>query len=200
MLVSDLKLIDLKKNFNEYRDIWHDCQNYIRQHCRDDLLFRNYVNINFDDFLSFTAAINNDDIAAFGAVEVKPQCWGAGVARALTRFWINPKYRTQGLTKWRNSKIKYSPTVLRPQLEFLKTQAQIQSVIITREGDYPRSFTEIIRLANTVSDREFIIMPGRYNVCECMKSPPESCRQFVATNDVEHFRLAQSQGYLQQYE
>lgn len=200
MLFLNPKLIDLKKNLQEYQDLWHRCQAYIRQHCRDDLLFRNYVNINLDDFLSFIVVVYDEDVAAFGAVESKPQCWGADVARALTRFWINPKYRTQGLTKWRDSKIKYSPTILKPQLEYLRTQPQIKSVIITREGNYPRSFAEIIRLANTVSEREFVIMPGKYNVCEPMQSPPESCRQFVATDNLEHFRIAQSQGYFQQYE
>lgn len=199
MLDSDLKLIDLKKNLQEYQDLWDSCQTYIRQHCQDDLLFRNYVNINFDNFLSFIVAVNGTDIAAFGAVESKPQCWGEGIARALTRFWINPKYRTQGLTKWRDSKIKYSPTVLKPQLEYLRTRPQIRSVIITREGDYLRSFVEIIRLANTVSEQEFVIMPGRYNVCEPMRSPPDSCKQFVATNDPEHFRMAQRQGYFKQH-
>jgi len=200
MNAADLKIIDIKKEISNYSTQWSACIDYLKINCKQDTLYQNYINLNLDNFLTFTAVFYQDDIVSFGGVEAKQDRWGNGIARALTRFWISPKHRTQGLTKWRNDSLKLSPVVLKAQLEFLKTVEDITTVIITREGKYLKSFGEIIRLANTVSEKEFQIMPGRYNVCECMDNPPESCRQFVAVNNIETFRQASDLGFFKKYE
>jgi hypothetical protein len=200
MNATDLKIIDIKKEISNYSGQWLACLDYLKINCQQDTLYQNYINLELDNFLTFTAVIYQDEIVSFGGAEMRQDRWGDNIARALTRFWISPKYRSQGLTKWRNDSIKFSPIVLKSQLTFLKTIDSIKAVIITREGKYLKSFGEIIRLANTVSNQEFQIMPGRYNVCECMDDPPESCRQFVAVNNIEIFRQSCEQGFFKKYE
>lgn len=196
MSPEDLQIINIKAEFNNYQSQWNACLDYIKLACTNDQLYENYLSIDLDKFLFFTAVLYKDEIISFGGLEQRPDRWGQGVVRALTRFWISPKYRTQSLTKWRDNTIKFSPTVLKPQIEFVKSNPEIQCVIITREGNYRRSFEEIVRLANTVDT--FNLQPGRYNVCECMNTVPEACQQFVATNNVEHFSAMQSQGYFKE--
>lgn len=197
---SDFKIIDIKKEFKDYENLWINCIEYLKINCYRDQLYQNYIDIDLDKFLTFTAIVYQNEIISFGGIEKRADRWGEYIARALTRFWISPKYRTSGLTKWRSDSIKFSPIILKSQLEFLKILPEVEAVIITREGDYLKSFQEIIRLANAVSDRKFVIMPGKYNVCESMNEPPESCRQFVAINNLSSFRNAQRQGYFQQHE
>ena len=168
---SDVKIIDITKHSREYEDQWNQCMQYLKEACREDELYENYLDIDLKKFLNFTAVLYNEEIISFGGVERRADRWGETIVRALTRFWISPKYRTSGLT-----------------------------VMITREGNYLKSFKEIIRLANTVSEQKFVIMPGRYNVCECMDNPPNSCRQFVAINNPEYLRKAQLRGFFQPYE
>jgi hypothetical protein len=196
MSPEDLKIINIKTDFNNYQTHWNTCLDYIRLECINDQLYENYLSINLDKFVCFIVVLYQDEIISFGGVEQRPDRWGSGVARALTRFWISPKHRTQSLTKWRDDSIKFSPIVLKAQMDFVNTQSDIVCVIITREGNYRRSFEEIVRLANTV-DR-FELQPNRYNVCECMNIVPEACQQFVATNNVEHFKAMQAQGYFQE--
>ena len=197
---SDVKIIDITKHSIEYEDQWNQCMQYLKEACREDELYENYLDIDLKKFLNFTAVLYNEEIISFGGVERRADRWGETIVRALTRFWISPKYRTSGLTKWRSDSIKFSPIVLESQLKVLKTMPEIKAVMITREGNYLKSFKEIIRLANTVSEQKFVIMPGRYNVCECMDNPPNSCRQFVAINNPEYLRKAQLRGFFQPYE
>lgn len=200
MQESDFEIIDIKKEFKNHEFLWKKCMEYLRTTCYRDQLYRNYLHIDLEKFLTFTAIVYQNEIISFGGVEVKEDRWGKHIARALTRFWISPKHRTESLTKWRNSSIKFSPIILKHQLAFIKETEIISATIITREGNYKKSFLEIIRLANTVSDQKFFIMPGKYNVCECMENPPESCRQFVAINNLDCFKKAQQEGFFQPYE
>lgn len=200
MQESDFEIIDIKKEFENHEFLWKNCMNYLKTTCYRDQLYRNYLHIDLEKFLTLTAIVYQNEIISFGGVEIKKDRWGEHIARALTRFWINPKYRSESLTKWRNSTVKFSPIILRHQLAFIKEIGIISASIITREGNYKNSFLEIIRLANTVSEEEFFIMPGKYNVCECMENPPESCKQFVAINNLDSFHKAQEDGFFRLYE
>lgn len=183
MLGSDLKIIQLHGD----ESLWTDCLRYIESECSADSLYENYLNLDVTDYEYFNAAIYQDEIVSFGGIERSITKWGPRIARVLSKFWINPKYRTQGLTKWRSDSIKWSPTILKPQLEYLKNRSDIHAAIITREGNYLRSFREIVRLANTVSESEFSILPGKYNVCESyLKEIPDSCMQFVAIKSLNN--------------
>lgn len=177
MLASDLKIIQLNGN----EKIWTDCLRYIEAECSTDNLYKNYVNLDIGNYDYFNAAIYKDEIISFGGIERSITKWGPRIVRVLSKFWINPNYRTKGLTKWRNDTIKWSPTILKPQLDYLKTRNEIHAAIITREGNYSHSFKEIVRLANTVSENEFLILPGKHNICESyLKEIPDSCKQFIA--------------------
>lgn len=179
MLAQHVEIINLKED--KHQHLWKDCLDYIRENCQSDMLYDNYTNLVLADYEYFNAAVYQGEIASFGAVERSSKKWGPRIARVLTKFWMHPKYRTKGLTKWRDDSIKWSPTILKPQLEYLKSRNDLHAAIITREGNYLRSFREIVRLANTVSENEFVIKPGRYNTCEpYIKELPESCKQFVA--------------------
>jgi hypothetical protein len=143
-------------------------------------LYDNYTNIDPKNYSFFNCALVHDRIVSFGAVEISEAKWGPEIARVLTRFWIHPDFRSSGLTKWGAQSIRFSPLILKPQLEFLKISSKIKVAMITREGRYRNSFREIVRLANTASQNNFTILPGKYNVCEPMQSVPGGCRQMIA--------------------
>jgi hypothetical protein len=166
-------------------------------------LFENYKLLNPFNFEHFVGVVFDNRIVSFGAVDRQSNRWGKGIVRALTRFWIHPEYRSKSLTKWTTDSIKYSPTVLEPQLKYINSQPNTHAVIITREGNYQRSFNEIIRLANTVTENKFVIMPGRYNVCGSAAGG-DSCSQMVAISSLvdisaeEIFNQHQSMGYFKE--
>jgi hypothetical protein len=196
MAKDEPKIIDIKNL--DYEMMWLECSDYFNKNCQQDPLFENYRDLNPMLYEQFVGVVLDNRIVSFGAVDRKPNCWGIGVVRALTRFWIHPEYRTKGLTKWTSDSIKYSPAVLKPQLANLKNRSDVRAVIITREGNYRRSFQEIVRLANTVALHKFEIMPGMYNVC---RPEAEDCFQMVAVSsfcDVspeEIFKQQRLKGY-----
>jgi hypothetical protein len=160
------------------------------------------VNINLDQFICFSCIFHKEEIVSFGGIEYAPDKWGADLCRVLTRFWIHPSKRSQALTKWDESKIRFSPLVLKHQLDFLKSHRTISLAMITREGNYTKSFHEIIRLSNTVSDTPFEIQPGKYNVCH----PLEYCPQMIALRALNSSMITDtlaktmSQGFLKRLE
>jgi hypothetical protein len=190
MRSQDLIIIDLKKDYGSYRQYWYRCLSYIESNCGSDQLYKNYLNIDLDYFINFIAIIYNDSIISFGGIEYNPNKWGDKIARVLTRFWIHPDYRTASLTKWDDRSIRFSPMVLKPQLEFLSTRNDIFAAMITREGKYKRSFQEIVRLANTVSKNEFSIQEGLFNVCYPDKED-DSCRQMIALSSLKCLSIDQ---------
>ena len=200
MLEKDLIVVDIKKDFSTYGKLWTECNSYIKNNCQTDPLYENYLSINLDDFLNFSIAVYNDRIISFGGLEQKKDRWGDHIVRALTRFWIHPDHRTKGLTKWDDTKIRFSPIILKSQLKHFDDQNTRPAIMITREGKYIKSFKEIIRLANPVSKEHFTIVDGRFNVCKPQNPPPKTCVQYVAITDIDIFYTSQQQGFLQKYE
>ena len=200
MLEKDLNVLDIKKDFSTYEKLWTECNSYIKNNCQTDALYENYLSINLDDFLNFSIAVYNDQIISFGGLEQKRDRWGDHIVRALTRFWIHPDHRTKGLTKWDDTKIRFSPIILKSQLKYFDTQDTRPAIMITREGKYIKSFREIIRLANSVSKEQFTMLDGRFNVCKPQNPPPQTCVQYVAITDIDIFYRSQQQGFLQKYE
>lgn len=200
MLEKDLVILDIKKDLSTYQKMWAECRSYIKNNCQLDLLYENYLSINLEDFLNFSIAVYNDQIISFGGLEQKKDRWGDHIVRALTRFWIHPDHRTKGLTKWNDNKIRFSPIILKSQLNHFNTQKTRPAIMITREGKYIKSFREIIRLANSVSYDQFTILDGRFNVCKPQNPPPKTCVQYVAITDTDIFYRSQKQGFLQKYE
>ena len=200
MLEKDLIVVDIKKDFSTYGKLWTECNSYIKNNCQIDPLYENYLSINLDDFLNFSIAVYNNQIISFGGLEQKKDRWGDHIVRALTRFWIHPDHRTKGLTKWDDTKIRFSPIILKSQLKHFDDQNTRPAIMITREGKYIKSFKEIIRLANPVSKEHFTIVDGRFNVCKPQNPPPKTCVQYVAITDIDIFYTSQQQGFLQKYE
>lgn len=164
-------------------DLWQDCMETIKIRCHSDPLFKNYININPDQYHYFVTAVYENTIVSFGAIEYAPHKWGKKIARVLTRFWIHPDFRSKGLTKWgRSNNIRFSPIILGAQLEFLKTQNNIKVAMITREGKYSKSFKEITKLSSSVSDDPFEISENIHNVCG--DSNDSSCYQMVALSSI----------------
>ena len=182
--------------------LWKDCTDFIKSNCHSDSLYKNYLEINFDKFLFFNCLIDDNKIVSFGGIEYSPSRWGIKIARVLSKFWIHPEYRSTGLTKWDENKIRFSPLILAPQLEFLKSQDTVKVAMITREGNYRKSFREISRLASSVSTDKFDLLDGRYDICR-IRSDDDSCWQMISISSLgnedkfEIFKRAQDLGFLQ---
>jgi hypothetical protein len=163
-------------------DLWKDCKETIRTRCQSDPLFKNYIDIDPDRYYHFVTAVYKNTIISFGAIEYSPHKWGEKIARVLTRFWIHPDFRSNGLTKWGFNNVRFSPIILDAQLKFLKTQNKIEVAMITREGEFPNSFKKITELASSVSDDPFEILEKIYNVCG--DSTDSSCYQMIALSSI----------------
>jgi len=170
--------IAVKKINQIDHSVWDQCKNYIKQHCQNDPLYDNYIHIDPRKYSFFNCALLDDRIVSFGAVEISEDKWGPEIARVLTRFWIHPDFRSRGLTKWGDHNIRFSPLILKPQLEFLDTIIKIKVAMITREGKYKKSFQEISRLASTVISDSFEIADKVYNVCVYSDDP--KCYQMIS--------------------
>jgi hypothetical protein len=158
-------------------------KSFIKEHCSQDLLYNNYINLDLNDFICVTAVIDNDTIIALSGVQHKPERWGPNTVRMSTRFWMHPKYRINALSKYDPAQRFYfnSQLMIPYQLVYLKTLG-IKFAIITREGNYRRSFTKFIELVNYYNNTNFIVLNGMFNVCNHMSIVPESCQQIVAVH------------------
>lgn len=184
MILTGLsKFYNIKNNSS----LWQNCLDFIENNCHADPLYKNYLNLDPEKFFFFNGTIHNDEIISFGGIEYSPNKWGENIARVLTRFWIHPAYRSQGLTKWQGNHTRLSPLVLAPQIEFLKTHNKIKLAMISREGRYKNSFSYFLELANSVEDCNFKLIDGIYNVCEPMDIVPPSCKQLVAVSCLAPF-------------
>jgi len=161
MIENELEFFN---DIDEKSQLWQECRKFIEKNCTKDPLYNNYLNLDGKKFLFFNGLIHREKIISFGGVEYSPSKWGIEIARVLTRFWIHPDYRSQGLTKWSKNRTRFSPIVLKEQLDFLKSQPQIEVAMITREGEYEKSFLEIVKLASSVSNDPFEIVPGLHKL------------------------------------
>lgn len=158
-------------------------KSFIKEHCSQDPLYNNYANLDLTDFICLTAVINNNHIVALSGVQSKPDRWGTNTVRISTRFWMHPDYRINGLSKYDPGQRFYfnSQLMIPYQLNYLKTLG-IKFAIITREGNYRRSFTKFIELVNYHNATNFTVLNGIFNVCNHMTLIPESCQQMIAVH------------------
>lgn len=156
---------------------------FIKEHCLQDPLYENYANLVIEDFICLTAVLDQGEIIALSGVQSKPDRWGKNTVRMSTRFWMHPKFRISALSKYDPEQRFYfnSQLMIPHQLEFLK-QLGVDFAIITREGNYRRSFGKFIDLVNYHNKTTFRVLPGIYNVCDHMSVVPESCQQIVAVH------------------
>lgn len=170
-LIKDSNSINLIDNFKKF----------IKSNCKEDLLYENYANLKLEDFISLTAVLEDKEIVALSGVQFNIKKWGLHTVRMSTRFWMHPKYRINSLSKFDPASRFYfnSQLMIPAQLEFLKNY-NAKYAIITREGNYRRSYQKFIKLVNYHNKTNFIVLDGLYNVCEPMEEVPESCQQIIA--------------------
>lgn len=174
-------------NIEYQSELWQKCLAEIKKNCQHDYLYENYKNLNPELYLFFNGIIHNGNIVAFAGIEYSPHKWGDSIARVLTRYWIHPTFRSNNLTKWTAKKIKITPLILSPQIEFLKTCDYIKAAFMTREGTRKRGLEQFLKIARLVNDCNFRIVDGLYNVCEPMDVIPESCKQMIAVSNLKEF-------------
>jgi hypothetical protein len=129
-----------------------------------DSLKDNYLNINFTDFLSFTAVVNNSKIICFSGLQYDCSKWGSKIARISSRMWIHPSYRFRGMTKFTGGeKFLNSYYCIPRQIEVAKAN-QLSSLFVSREHNR-QAFSEYLELLKINTQCEFKLLDKRYWVC-----------------------------------
>lgn len=178
-ILRSYQVLSLLENYQDLEHEWAQTKSFIKEKCKDDLLYENYIDIDLENFLSFHVMISENKIVCFGGVEYRPGRWGVDIFRVLSKFWIHPDYRSPNLTKWSDEAVALSPKILERQVEDIKKEYRDFTLMITRQGNYLKSFQRIVRLANTVNDCDFSIIDGKHNICGHL-SNQEECKQFIA--------------------
>lgn len=178
-------------NIEYQSELWQQCLEEIRLRCQKDSLYENYRNLNPESYLFFNGLVYDKKIVAFAGIEHSPHKWGFSIARVLTRYWIHPNFRSHSLTKWTAKKIKITPLILTPQIDFLKTLNYIKAAFITRHGNYKKGLQQFLKITNMSNDCNFYIVDGQFNVCEPMNKVPESCKQIIAVTNLKNFDWSQ---------
>lgn len=157
--------------------LWKDTIDYINS--TNDELKINYINIKFDEFLSFPVVIENDRIICFSGLHYNERRWGKGLARFSSRMWIHPEYRIKSISKFSGGPKFLNSTYCLPlQIQKAK-EVGLDSVFISREHNL-LGFKQYIDLIKINCDLEFEIKPNRYNVCGRTYDEQEGCVQYVA--------------------
>ena len=160
-------------------ELWSHVINYIKN--INDSLKDNYLNINFDEFLSFPAVIENGQIICFSGLHYNERRWGKGIARFSSRMWIHPDYRVKGIGKFLGGPKFLNTTHCLP-LQYKKAkEAGLDTIFISREHNRV-GFEQYIDLIKINCDLEFNIKPNRYNVCGGYFPESEGCVQHVAVH------------------
>lgn len=168
---------------------WHSCVEYIREHCKGDELYANYLNINLAEFVSFPVVIEDGQIVAFSGAQYRPMRWSPFVARISTRMWIHPDRRETHLTHFTpGARVWYNSELIIPrQLEVIARTKTIQAVFITRHR-HPRGFQKFIDLVNLHNHMHLKVFKHPYYVCG-RGYMNEDCLQYVAAAEVRDCNL-----------
>ena len=157
--------------------LWADTIDYINN--TNDILKNNYINIKFQELLSFPVVIENNQIICFSGLHYNERRWGKGLARFSSRMWIHPDYRIKGISKFTGGPKFLNSTYCLP-LQIKKAKEMgLNSVFISRENNLI-GFRQYIDLIKINCNLEFEIKPNRYNVCGRTYDDEEGCIQYVA--------------------
>lgn len=167
-----MQIIDLKTNFEE--TLWNDALQCIQ--AGNDSLKKNYENINFEEFLSFTCVVDEHQIIAFSGLQYDVTKWGTGIARCSSRMWVHPEHRITSLSKFTNGpKFLNSYYCVPLQLEIAKKH-NLDVVFVSREHN-PAAFNEYLELLYRNTQHKFAANNSRYWICGSVRDP--SCLQYV---------------------
>lgn len=190
-----MKTVDLIRD--PQPKLWGRCLDIIS--AGTDSLKENYLNINFDDFLSFPAVVKNNKIVCFSGLQISKAKWGSGVARASSRMWIHPAYRHNGITRFAGGPKFLNTTYCLPMQFAAALNFGIDVLFISRENN-PLAFAQYLKLVKINCDYTFNLEDHRYNVCGPQVDVPESCRQYVAVHYLNSAGAATWQNNMLQYQ
>jgi hypothetical protein len=173
-----IDLVTRPELFDQFKEI-------IKFECSEDPLYLNYLNMHLSDFTCLTAVYDNDQLAALSGIQIDHAKWGSNIARVSSRFWIRPVNRIQSLSKYNPDQRFYfnSQLMIPYQLNYLK-ETDIKFAMITRRGNYRRSFGKFITLVNHHANTNFILLDNVYNVCEPSWNIKDECKQLVAVQSL----------------
>lgn len=159
--------------------LWKDTIDYING--TEDQLKSNYINIKFDEFLSFPVVVDDGQIICFSGLHYNERRWGTGLARFSSRMWIHPAYRIKGIGKFIGGpKFLNSTYCLPVQIKKAK-EVGLDAVFISREYNKV-GFEQYINLIKLNCNLDFDIKPNRYNVCGNTFDEHQGCVQYVAVH------------------
>lgn len=147
----------------------------------DDPLKKNYVGLDPRKFLCFPALVEGDSITCFSGLEVNQDRWGP-CARINTRMWIDPQHRHHHLTKMDRPEKFVNTRYLLPVQLSRAQEAGIDTVFISREGNYRRFLNRYVKLIEHNTGHSFTVLPHIYAVCGDISPTPPSCRQLIAVH------------------
>lgn len=159
--------------------LWKDTVDYISG--TDDVLKNNYINIKFNEFLSFPVVIENNKIICFSGLHYNERRWGERLARFSSRMWIHPDYRIKSISKFSGGPKFLNSTYCLPLQIKKAKEVGLDSIFISREHNL-LGFKQYIDLIKINCDLEFEIKPNRYNVCGRTYDDQEGCVQYVAVH------------------
>jgi hypothetical protein len=173
-----MQIIELA-NSSLHLDKWQKTLEYIEK--SHDQLKHNYLNLDFESFLSFQAVVEDDEIICFSGLQSNNEKWGPLILRCSSRMWVHPDYRQPGLKKFtQGNKFLNSYYLIPNQLKLAKDLGY-RCVFMSREKN-PRAFKEWTDLVNRNAESNFVVLPNRYNVCGQQHNITESCKQSISLN------------------
>jgi hypothetical protein len=167
MIVVDLKTQD-------YGSLWENTVSYISG--GNDPLKNNYLNINLNDFISFTCVVQDDKIICFSGLQYDTTKWGAGIARCSSRMWIHPHYRFTGGTRFTGGPRFLNSYYCIPQQIRVARERNIGVLFVSRE-DNRSAFGEYLSLLEINTGQKFSLFDEKYWVCGPVRD--HSCLQHV---------------------
>lgn len=172
-----MNLIDFVKN--PQWDLWRNFINDIST--TNDHLKDNYLNIDFNEFLSFPCVLDSEKIICFSGLQYNEKKWGPGIARCSSRMWIHPEYRIQGISKFEGGSKFLNTTYCLPlQFECAK-KLGIDTLFISRESN-PLAFKKYLGLVKINCGMDFVLQERKYNVCGHGHDLQATCQQYVAVH------------------
>jgi hypothetical protein len=159
----------------------------------DDSLKDNYLNINFDNFLSFPCVIASNKIIAFSGLQYDESKWGPGIARCSSRMWIHPHYRFTGGTRFTGGpKFLNSYYCMPTQLKVARDNG-LNSVFVSRLHN-KMAFQEYLSLLKINTGSTFDLLSDKYWVCGGVKTI--ECLQFIGVSHLNEYGLANWKKYM----
>lgn len=156
-----MQIIDLAET-SEYDDIWFKTLDMISS--SKDELKDNYQDLCPQNFLSFPAVFENNEIICFSGLQADPRKWGTSIARVSSRMWIHPDYRFQGMAKFTEGpRFLNSYYCIPLQIEKAK-ELGYECLFMSRERN-KTAFEEFGNLVNRNTGSNFVLLEKRYNVC-----------------------------------